>query len=89
MEARRTLNEFGEMMRPAGPKHVSYSLVESYVSKIRERGNAPATIVKKLTYLRCALTPLIGTRFGIQGIAIPQSNPSAGAMTNLYRGEVR
>lgn len=31
----------------------------------------------------------IGAKFGMQGIAVPTAKPNAGAVTNLYRGEVR
>ena len=31
----------------------------------------------------------IGARFGVQGIAVPTASANAGAMTDLYRGEVR
>lgn len=63
-EAKRTLEEFGEMMNPASPKRVTYTMIESYVSKLRkENENAPATINKKLRYLRAALNRAVRRGF--------------------------
>ena len=71
-EAKRTLGEFGDMMRPAGPSAVRYDTIEGYVAKLRapkkpgeseEHKNSVATINKKLRYLRAALNKAIKRGF--------------------------
>ncbi len=56
-EASRTLREFGEMMKPRGPRYVTFSMVEGYVAKMD--GIATATVNKKLRYLRAAMNRAI------------------------------
>jgi len=59
VEAKRTLIEFGEIVTPKSPKDVTYTMVEAYVAHLREIGNQPATINKKLRYIRAALNRAI------------------------------
>ncbi len=65
VEAKYALEEFGTMMSPRSPKHVSYGMVESFVAKLRtaddseKAANTPATVNKKLRYLRAALNRAI------------------------------
>ncbi len=75
-EASQALTEFGKLMSPRSPRDVSYPMVEAYVVKLK-RGrtetvggkevehapNAPATINKKLTYLKGAITKAIRRGF--------------------------
>ncbi len=60
-EAKRTLDEFGEMCKPASPRRVSFGMIESYVEtlKAKKRPNTVATINKKLRYLRGAFNKAI------------------------------
>ena len=61
--ARRTLDEFGVFVgRRFGPKDVTYSMVERFATEIRVK-NKPATINKKLRYLRCALNRAVKRGF--------------------------
>ncbi len=53
-EARRALNEFGQVTNPRGPRHVRVATVRAYVQHLRDKGNAVATTSKKLRYLRLA-----------------------------------
>ena len=65
-EARRTLDEFGGMFRPASPRHVTYSMIEAYVAKLHEKGNAVSTVNKKLRYLRAAINRAIRRGYAVQ-----------------------
>ncbi|MCH7814060.1 MAG: site-specific integrase [Planctomycetes bacterium] len=53
-EARHALDEFGETCG-AAPRAVTFGMIETYVDRLRTKGNATATINKKLRYLRGAL----------------------------------
>lgn len=59
VEAKRTLNEFGTMMNPASPKAVTYSMVEAFIVRLAGIKNKPATINKKLAYVRSAMNRAI------------------------------
>ncbi|MCP4592562.1 MAG: tyrosine-type recombinase/integrase [bacterium] len=52
--AERTLTEFGEAMDPRGPHRVTFAMLEDYAEKMATKGNAPATVNKKMRYLRAA-----------------------------------
>ena len=54
-ESKRTLEEFGRVARPASPKHVTYGMIEAFIGYLRGKENRPATINKKLVYLRRVL----------------------------------
>lgn len=61
VEAERVLNEFGKVCKPGQPRRVTYTMVEAYVAHLRNadedkdrKANKPATINKKLRYLRAA-----------------------------------
>ncbi len=58
-EAQRTLNEFADLFMPTNPKAVTYSMIEAYTAKLRDKSNKPATINKKLRYIRSALNRAI------------------------------
>ncbi|MCZ6652970.1 MAG: tyrosine-type recombinase/integrase [Planctomycetota bacterium] len=57
-EAERTLRHFSETCKPAGPHHVTYQMIERYVSSLRSK-NSPATINKRLRYLRMAFNKAV------------------------------
>ncbi len=54
-EAERTLRYFGEACRPETPKAVTFGTLEAFVEWLRKRKNTPATINKRLRYVRAAL----------------------------------
>ena len=54
-ETKAALTEFGMMLKPRAPMDVRLGMVESFVGRLRDKGNAPATIEKKCTYIRHAL----------------------------------
>ncbi len=49
------LTEFGDTIKPASPKHVTYTMIERYTAYLRDKGNRPATIAKKMRYIRAGL----------------------------------
>lgn len=59
-EARRTLDEFGDVCKPPSPKNVRPGMIREYVLYLRAdhgdkcKGNAVSTVNKKLRYLRLA-----------------------------------
>ena len=73
IEAQHTLSEFGELLHPVGPKGVTYPMIEAYVAFLKEdrtledgttkKGNKPATVNKKLRYIRAALNRAIKRGF--------------------------
>lgn len=59
VEAKRTLDEFGAMMCPTSPRVVTYSMVEAYITRLIKNENRPATVNKKLAYIRSAINRAI------------------------------
>lgn len=62
-EARYVLTEFGNTIKPASPRHVTYSMIERYAAHLREHGNKPATVAKKLRYVRAGLNAAVKRRY--------------------------
>lgn len=59
VEAEQVLREFGNLMQPPGVKAVTFSMIEAYIVKLRAKGLKPATINKKITYLKAAINKAI------------------------------
>ena len=61
VEAKHTLEQFGRVVNPDGPGLVTYSMIERYIAELRSatKPNTPATIAKKLRYIRAALNRAI------------------------------
>ena len=55
VNVRIILNEFGDLLQPAGPHAVTFGMMESYVVKLREKGNAITTINGKIKFVRSAI----------------------------------
>lgn len=53
-EAKRALDEFCAVCSPASPSSVNTGMIRRYVTHVREKGNAVATVNKKLRYIRLA-----------------------------------
>ena len=64
--ARRTLTEFGDMMKPRGPRFVTFSMVERYAAELRGIKNKPETIRKKLRYLKAAMNRAIKRGYAVK-----------------------
>ncbi len=64
-DVERMLKEFGEVCHPKGPRNVSFTMIERYVTHLRtrEKPNTQATINKKLRYLKAALNKAIKRRY--------------------------
>lgn len=78
-KARLVLDEFGRMMNPESAMRVTYTMVESYVAKLRDRKLSGATVNQKLRYLRAAFNR--GVKRGFLGV-----NPMSG---DLFQHERR
>ncbi len=59
VESKRSLKEFGEVCNPLSARDVRPSMIRAYVEHCKEKGNAIATINKKLRYLRLAFNQAI------------------------------
>ena len=55
VNVRIILDEFGELLQPAGPHAVIFGMLESYAVKLREKGNATTTINNKIRTVRSAI----------------------------------
>lgn len=55
VNVRIILDEFGELLQPAGPHAVTFGMLESYAVKLREKGNATTTINGKIKFVRSAI----------------------------------
>ena len=62
-EADRTLREFATVCHVSSLRRINYTTVEDYVAQLRTKGNATATINKKLRYLRAAFNKAIKRRY--------------------------
>ena len=58
-EAERVLREFGAAFDQPDPKRVTYTMVERFVSILRDKGNVTTTRNKKLKYLRAAFNKAV------------------------------
>ena len=61
IESECALVEFGDLMKPATPMDVTYTMAERYIAKLKakKRPNQPSTVNKKRTYIKGAMTKAI------------------------------
>lgn len=79
--AKRTLDEFGEMFDHPRPRRITGSMLKGYVGKLRAKGNKPATINKKMRYVRMALNAAVDDGF------IHKNPMTAASKANRWRWE--
>jgi integrase len=79
-EVGRTLTEFHGYFNPRGPAVVDLRMVKDYIIKLREKGNAPGTINKKLRCLRVAFSHAVDDGF-------IQKSPIAGKWDRISQAE--
>ncbi|MCH8852057.1 MAG: site-specific integrase [Planctomycetes bacterium] len=74
---RQILIEFGAMLQPPGPHAVTFPMLESFVVKLREKGNANITINSKIKLVRSAIKSAVRRSFAAkvpdgQGLRLPE-----------------
>ena len=74
---RQILIEFGAMLQPPGPHAVTFPMLESFVVKLREKGNANITINSKIKLVRSAIKSAVRRSFAAKvpegkGLRLPE-----------------
>ncbi len=77
VNVRIMLADFGAMLQPPGPHAITFAMLESYVVKLREKGNRATTINSKVKCVRSAIKSAVLRGFAAKvpdatGLRLPE-----------------